>query len=154
MQLILIKQHKGLGHRCLAMPMMPETIECSTCEREDGFPIGWLIGICWKHEIRLLAESLLNPAMHEGAQGGPPGQLCLSLLHPSTEIRFMSPGRHMQNDVYAVVRHTIQTCEELGDAGMESHAGQVFTCVGALALADSLHLLDRDLLCWWYASNS
>ncbi|KAK9843849.1 hypothetical protein WJX84_011832, partial [Apatococcus fuscideae] len=33
--------------------------------------------------------------------------------------------------------------------GMESHAGQVFTCVGALALADSLHLLDRDLLCWW-----
>ena len=39
--------------------------------------------------------------------------------------------------------------EELGNAGMESHAGQVFTCVGALALADSLHLLDRDLLCWW-----
>lgn len=38
-------------------------------------------------------------------------------------------------------------------AGMESHAGQVFTCVGALALADSLHLLDRDLLCWWYASS-
>ena len=36
-------------------------------------------------------------------------------------------------------------------AGMESHAGQVFTCVGALALAGSLHLLDRDLLCWWCA---
>lgn len=36
---------------------------------------------------------------------------------------------------------------------MESHAGQVFTCVGALALADSLHLLDRDLLCWWCVSS-
>ena len=35
-------------------------------------------------------------------------------------------------------------------AGDESHAGQVFCCVGALAIADALHLLDRDLLCWWY----
>jgi hypothetical protein len=33
--------------------------------------------------------------------------------------------------------------------GNESHAGQVFTCIGALALADALHLVDRDLFCWW-----
>ena len=33
--------------------------------------------------------------------------------------------------------------------GGESHAGQVFTCVGALAIADSLHLCQRDLLGWW-----
>jgi len=36
-------------------------------------------------------------------------------------------------------------------AGYESHAGQVFCCVGALAIADALHLVDRDLLCWWCA---
>ena len=39
-------------------------------------------------------------------------------------------------------------------AGNESHAGQVFTCVAALAVADSLHLLDRDLTCWWCANAS
>ena len=33
--------------------------------------------------------------------------------------------------------------------GGESHAGQVFTCVGALAIAGSLHLCQRDLLGWW-----
>lgn len=38
-----------------------------------------------------------------------------------------------------------------GFAGAESHAGQVFVCVAALAIADSLHLLDRDLLSWWCA---
>ena len=34
-------------------------------------------------------------------------------------------------------------------AGNESHAGQVFTCVAALAIADSLHHVDQDLLSWW-----
>lgn len=33
--------------------------------------------------------------------------------------------------------------------GNESHAGQVFTCVAALAIAGRLDLADRDLLCWW-----
>ena len=37
----------------------------------------------------------------------------------------------------------------MGAAGDESHAGQVFCCVAALAIADELDLLDRDLLCWW-----
>lgn len=36
--------------------------------------------------------------------------------------------------------------------GNESHAGQVFTCVAALKLADALDTIDSDLLCWWYAS--
>jgi len=34
-------------------------------------------------------------------------------------------------------------------AGNESHAGQVFTCIGALSLAGALDRVDRDLFCWW-----
>ena len=33
--------------------------------------------------------------------------------------------------------------------GAESHAGQIFTCVGALSIAHSLHLVDADALGWW-----
>mmetsp|Transcript_32086 Transcript_32086/g.42787 ORF Transcript_32086/g.42787 Transcript_32086/m.42787 type:complete len:407 (-) Transcript_32086:148-1368(-) len=37
--------------------------------------------------------------------------------------------------------------------GAESHAGQIFCCVGALSIAQSLHLLDADLLSWWLAER-
>lgn len=37
-------------------------------------------------------------------------------------------------------------------ADNETHAGQVFTCVAALAIADGLHNVDTDLLSWWCAS--
>lgn len=33
--------------------------------------------------------------------------------------------------------------------GNESHAGQVFTCVAALSIANCLEKVDSDLLCWW-----
>ncbi|KAJ7549482.1 hypothetical protein O6H91_03G058400 [Diphasiastrum complanatum] len=33
--------------------------------------------------------------------------------------------------------------------GGESHAGQIFCCVAALAIAGSLHYVDKDLLGWW-----
>ncbi|CAA2993635.1 geranylgeranyl transferase type-2 subunit beta 1-like [Olea europaea subsp. europaea] len=33
--------------------------------------------------------------------------------------------------------------------GAESHAGQIFCCVGALAITGSLHHVDEDLLGWW-----
>ncbi|KAB1210110.1 Geranylgeranyl transferase type-2 subunit beta [Morella rubra] len=33
--------------------------------------------------------------------------------------------------------------------GGESHAGQIFCCVGALAIMGSLHHIDKDLLGWW-----
>ncbi|KAK3420568.1 hypothetical protein EUGRSUZ_G01411 [Eucalyptus grandis] len=33
--------------------------------------------------------------------------------------------------------------------GAESHAGQIFCCVGALAITGSLHHIDKDLLGWW-----
>jgi geranylgeranyl transferase type-2 subunit beta len=34
-------------------------------------------------------------------------------------------------------------------AGNESHAGQVFTCIGALSLAGRLDAADKDLVAWW-----
>ena len=52
----------------------------------------------------------------------------------------------------------ILSCRNASDGGFgscvgaESHAGQVFCCIGALAIAQSLHLLpdnDDDLLAWW-----
>mmetsp|Transcript_12073 Transcript_12073/g.25168 ORF Transcript_12073/g.25168 Transcript_12073/m.25168 type:complete len:396 (-) Transcript_12073:148-1335(-) len=37
--------------------------------------------------------------------------------------------------------------------GAESHAGQIFCCIGALSIAQSLELVDVDLLCWWLAER-
>ncbi len=51
----------------------------------------------------------------------------------------------------ASLRAALEPCACAARAGYESHAGQVFCCVGALAIADALHLVDRDLLCWWCA---
>jgi geranylgeranyl transferase type-2 subunit beta len=33
--------------------------------------------------------------------------------------------------------------------GAESHAGQIFCCVGALSIAGALHHVDENLLGWW-----
>lgn len=33
--------------------------------------------------------------------------------------------------------------------GNETHAGQVFTCVAALDIANRIDIVDRDLLSWW-----
>ena len=33
--------------------------------------------------------------------------------------------------------------------GAESHAGQIFCCVGALSIGNALHHVDADLLGWW-----
>ena len=37
--------------------------------------------------------------------------------------------------------------------GGESHSGQIFCCIGALAILKQLHLLDIDLLCWWLSER-
>ena len=37
--------------------------------------------------------------------------------------------------------------------GNESHAGQVFTCIGSLSLAGELYKVDRDLFCWWLSER-
>ena len=39
------------------------------------------------------------------------------------------------------------------EPGAESHAGQVFCCVGALAIAGRLELVDAPLLGWWLAER-
>jgi len=37
--------------------------------------------------------------------------------------------------------------------GAESHAGQIFCCVGALSIGNALHLIDQDLLGWWLSER-
>lgn len=37
--------------------------------------------------------------------------------------------------------------------GAESHAGQIFCCVGALSIGNALHLVDEDLLGWWLSER-
>lgn len=52
----------------------------------------------------------------------------------------------------------IQQCVNLDGSygvrpGAESHAGQVFTCVAALAIADRLDLVDKDRLGTWLSER-
>ncbi|KAI3928491.1 hypothetical protein MKW98_024092 [Papaver atlanticum] len=67
---------------------------------------------------------------------------CLSLLHRLVKI-----------NVEKAVEYIV-SCKNLDGGfgctpGGESHAGQIFCCVGALAIAGSLHHIDKDLLGWW-----
>jgi geranylgeranyl transferase type-2 subunit beta len=52
----------------------------------------------------------------------------------------------------------IRTCQNFDGGfgavpGAESHAGQIFCCVGALSIAKALHVVDADLLGWWLAER-
>ncbi|MCL7036878.1 hypothetical protein MKW94_030266 [Papaver nudicaule] len=67
---------------------------------------------------------------------------CLALLHRLDKI-----------NVEKVVDYIV-SCKNLDGGfgctpGGESHAGQIFCCVGALAITGSLHHIDKDLLGWW-----
>ena len=60
-------------------------------------------------------------------------------------------------DVPKAVTH-IQACANFDGGygvspGAESHAGQIFTCVGALAIAGRLDLVDRDRLGGWLSER-
>lgn len=60
-------------------------------------------------------------------------------------------------DIPKAVAH-IQSCANFDGGygvspGAESHAGQVFTCVGALAIAGRLDLVDRDRLAGWLSER-
>ncbi|KAH1236773.1 Geranylgeranyl transferase type-2 subunit beta 1 [Glycine max] len=67
---------------------------------------------------------------------------CLSILHCLDKI-----------NVEKAVKYII-SCKNMDGGfgctpGGESHAGQIFCCVGALAITGSLDLVDKDLLGWW-----
>lgn len=67
---------------------------------------------------------------------------CLSLLHQLDKM-----------DVEKAVNYIVR-CKNLDGGfgctpGGESHAGQIFCCVGALAITGFLHHVDKDLLGWW-----
>ncbi|KAF3646084.1 putative TPR repeat-containing thioredoxin TDX-like isoform X2 [Capsicum annuum] len=68
--------------------------------------------------------------------------LSLTLLHRLDKI-----------DVGKAVKYII-SCKNVDGGfgctpGAESHAGQIFCCVAALAITGSLHHVDKDLLGWW-----
>ncbi len=60
-------------------------------------------------------------------------------------------------DVPAAIAH-VQACANFDGGygvfpGAESHAGQTFTCVGALAIVNRLDLLDRDQVGRWLSER-
>ncbi|XP_062080945.1 geranylgeranyl transferase type-2 subunit beta 1-like [Humulus lupulus] len=67
---------------------------------------------------------------------------CLALVHQLNKI-----------NVEKAVKYIV-SCKNLDGGfgctpGGESHVGQIFCCVGALAITGSLHNIDKDLLGWW-----
>ncbi|XP_054824194.1 geranylgeranyl transferase type-2 subunit beta 1 isoform X1 [Prosopis cineraria] len=67
---------------------------------------------------------------------------CLSILHHLDKINVEKAMKY------------ILSCKNMDGGfgctpGGESHAGQIFCCVAALAITGSLDLVDKDLLGWW-----
>jgi len=82
---------------------------------------------------------------------------CLSLLGALPSLRGGNEEQQNIIDLDKAVNY-IASCRNFDGGfgcvpGAESHAGQIFCCVGALAIAGALHLLDDDLLCWWLAER-
>jgi geranylgeranyl transferase type-2 subunit beta len=82
---------------------------------------------------------------------------CLSLLGALPSLRGGNEEQQNNIDLDKAVNY-IASCRNFDGGfgcvpGAESHAGQIFCCVGALAIAGALHLLDDDLLCWWLAER-
>jgi geranylgeranyl transferase type-2 subunit beta len=86
---------------------------------------------------------------------------CLSLLRALPSLDGASDSStDSGNDIINIQKAVeyVASCRNLDGGfgcvpGAESHAGQIFCCVGALAIAGALHLLDDDLLCWWLAER-
>jgi len=86
------------------------------------------------------------------------GLSCLAILG------LLGPGGRMRNggealgvDVDAAVEFVMR-CENIEGGfgavpGAESHAGQIFCCVGALAIAGATHRVSADLLGWWLSER-
>ena len=90
---------------------------------------------------------------------------CMPLPHWDKEtIASNNVNNGVTIDVHKAVQYII-SCRNSFDGGFgavpgaESHAGQVFCCIGALSIAHSLHLLNEniecnaDILSWWLAER-
>jgi geranylgeranyl transferase type-2 subunit beta len=96
---------------------------------------------------------------------------CLALLGkmplPNWDNTYSTNNSHASDntiDLHKAVKYII-SCRNSFDGGFgavpgaESHAGQVFCCIGALSISHSLHLLndnpksDADVLSWWLAER-
>ncbi|EFC36107.1 predicted protein, partial [Naegleria gruberi] len=77
----------------------------------------------------------------------------LGLLETCSNYR----GDKINNKKYINVEKTVDyvlSCQNFDGGfgvcpGAESHAGQIFTCVGALSIAKALDRFDHDTLSWW-----
>ncbi|KAL9642540.1 hypothetical protein ABK040_011107 [Willaertia magna] len=77
----------------------------------------------------------------------------LGLLETCSNYR----GEKINNTRYVDTEKAVQyilSCQNFDGGfgvcvGAESHAGQIFTCVGMLAIAGALDRIDQDTLSWW-----
>jgi len=70
--------------------------------------------------------------------------------------KYITPGT-ASFDLDKAIEHIIQ-CKNFdggfgSDVGGESHAGQVFVCVAALAILDRLDIVEEQKLGWWLAER-
>ena len=84
------------------------------------------------------------------------GELDTRFLYGAFNAMSLLGQMHMLN-IEKAVRY-IQSCANFDggygtDPGAESHAGQVFTCVGALAIAGRLDLVDGDKTGGWLSER-
>lgn len=93
-------------------------------------------------------------ALHINGAAPPRLSLLIFLLLPGSPARasVLYFNSHTRPNLLETLDDTrLRACTVLWTrAGNESHAGQVFTCIGALSLAGRLDLVDRDLFCWWW----
>lgn len=126
-----------LGRRKLANVGLSQTLNKSDAERETDIAdlqnqeTGSFAGDQWGETDTRFLYGALN---------------ALSLLHMLHLV-----------DVHKAVSY-IQACANFDGGygvspGAESHAGQIFTCVGALAIAGRLDLVDRDRLGGWLSER-
>jgi prenyltransferase beta subunit len=75
-----------------------------------------------------------------GEEEGGGGGACLCPINLPLAVDFIARCRNFDGGFGAV-------------PGAESHAGQIFCCVGALSIAGALEVVDRDLLGWWLSER-
>ena len=127
--------------------------------------------------MRLLADAQMGYNLKRQKLSLPPVTSNITAVATMTLPQWLAKDGEEEEDVvndkqYAVIDvckavRYIMSCRNFDGGfgcvpGAESHAGQVFCCIGALSIAHSLHLLnesstvdgcDADLLAWWLAER-